>query len=41
MPLNCKNCIFEKCLMRTDKEFDICPVEEAKRKFDDNKENKK
>lgn len=31
--MNCKNCIYEKCLMRTDREFDICPVEVAKRRY--------
>jgi hypothetical protein len=36
--MDCKKCEFTKCLMRTNDEFDICPVEEAKRKFESEKE---
>jgi hypothetical protein len=31
--MNCKECIYEKCLKRTDKEFEVCPVETDKRKY--------
>jgi hypothetical protein len=33
--MNCKNCIYEKCLKHTDKEFDLCPVEAGKRKYEE------
>lgn len=31
--MNCKNCRFVKCLKRTDKEFELCPVEAEKRDY--------
>lgn len=30
--MSCKDYIYTKCLLHTDKEFKICPVEEAKKK---------
>jgi hypothetical protein len=31
--MNCKDCKFIKCLRRTDKEFEVCPVEREKREY--------
>ncbi|WML33228.1 hypothetical protein [Clostridium sp. OS1-26] len=36
--MNCKDCEFKRCLMRTDKEFDTCPVDVAKQKYANEKE---
>jgi hypothetical protein len=38
--LNCKNCIYTKCLKRTDREFEICPVEADKRKYEEEQAKK-
>lgn len=38
--MNCKDCIYTKCLLRTDKEFEICPVEMAKREYEKKQEIK-
>lgn len=35
---SCKECIYKACLMRTDKEFEICPVEVAKINYEKSKE---
>ena len=31
---NCKDCPYSKCLSKTDKDFDICPVEKRKQEFE-------
>lgn len=36
---SCKDCIYIKCLMRTNKEFEVCPVEESKQKSEAGKDN--
>ena len=34
---SCKECPYKDCLMRTDKEFKVCPVEIAKGKYEEAK----
>ncbi|KZL88654.1 hypothetical protein [Clostridium magnum] len=31
---NCKECPYRECILRTDKEFEICPVDVAKKEFE-------
>jgi hypothetical protein len=31
--MNCKECKYIKCLRRTDKGFEVCPVEAEKREY--------
>lgn len=35
--MNCKDCIYTECLLRTEEEFEICPVETAKRKYEESR----
>lgn len=35
--MNCENCIYKDCLMRTEQEFEVCPVETAKRQYEESK----
>lgn len=39
--MNCKNCIYTKCLLRTDKEFEFCPVELKKKKYEESRKDDK
>ncbi len=39
--MNCKNCIYTKCLMRTEKEFEVCPVQVAKEQWEQKHEKSK
>lgn len=32
--MTCRDCKFEKCLMRMEEEFEVCPVEVKKREMD-------
>lgn len=38
---SCRDCIYTKCLMRTDKEFEVCPVQVAKEKSEKQEISKK
>ncbi|WP_315119487.1 hypothetical protein [uncultured Clostridium sp.] len=37
--MNCKECIYTKCLMRTEGDFETCPVEVAKQKREESKKD--
>jgi translation elongation factor P/translation initiation factor 5A len=30
---NCKDCVYKKCLYKTDEEFETCPVEKKKQEL--------
>lgn len=36
---NCKNCPYEKCLYRTDDDFEICPFEKKKQELIEKERN--
>ena len=38
--MTCEKCIYKKCLLRTKKDFLICPVEALKQKHEKTRKNK-
>lgn len=39
--MNCKDCIYIKCLLRTEKEFEKCPVQDKKEKYEESQKDEK